>query len=55
MIQLKNYTGEGTYVVVSLLNPKGAYKKTCMCRKLIASDIVKSLHGGSFTVSIVPI
>ena len=28
MIQLKNYTREGTYVVVSLLNSKGAYKET---------------------------
>jgi hypothetical protein len=28
MIQLKNYTREGTYVVVSLLNPKDAYKET---------------------------
>jgi hypothetical protein len=28
MIQLKNYTGEGAYVVVSLLNPKGAYEET---------------------------
>lgn len=28
MIQLKNYNGEGAYVVVSLLNPKGEYEKT---------------------------
>jgi hypothetical protein len=28
MIQMKNYTGEGAYVVVSLLNPKGEYVKT---------------------------
>ncbi|MFB0904955.1 MAG: DUF2271 domain-containing protein [Nonlabens sp.] len=28
MIQLKNYIREGTYVVVSLLNSKGAYKET---------------------------
>ncbi|SDR76849.1 Predicted protein [Polaribacter sp. KT25b] len=28
MIQMKNYTGEGAYVVVSLLNPKGEYEKT---------------------------
>ncbi|QTE23826.1 DUF2271 domain-containing protein [Polaribacter cellanae] len=28
MIQLKNYTGEGAYVVISLLNPKGDYEKT---------------------------
>jgi hypothetical protein len=28
MIQMKNYTGEGAYVVVSLLNPKGAYEET---------------------------
>lgn len=28
MIQMKNYTGEGAYIVVSLLNPEGAYEKT---------------------------
>lgn len=28
MIQMKNYTGEGAYVVVSLLNPKGEYEET---------------------------
>ncbi len=28
MIQLTNYSGEGAYVVVSLLNPEGAYEKT---------------------------
>jgi len=28
MIQMKNYTGEGAYVVISLLNPKGEYIKT---------------------------
>ncbi|MGY0406762.1 MAG: DUF2271 domain-containing protein [Polaribacter sp.] len=28
MIQMKNYTGEGAYVVISLLNPKGEYEKT---------------------------
>ncbi len=28
MIQMKNYSGEGAYVVVSLLNPKGEYEKT---------------------------
>ncbi|TXD49079.1 DUF2271 domain-containing protein [Polaribacter sp. IC073] len=28
MIQMKNYTGEGAYVVVSLLNPKGEYAET---------------------------
>lgn len=28
IIQLKNYNGEGAYVVVSLLNPKGEYEKT---------------------------
>ena len=28
MIQLTNYTGEGAYVVVSLINPNGEYKKT---------------------------
>lgn len=28
MIQLKNYDGEGAYIVVSLLNPKGEYEKT---------------------------
>lgn len=28
MIQLVNYTGEGAYVVVSLMNPKGEYEKT---------------------------
>ncbi|WP_339662276.1 DUF2271 domain-containing protein [uncultured Polaribacter sp.] len=28
MIQMKNYTGEGAYVVVSLLNPKGKYEET---------------------------
>jgi hypothetical protein len=28
MIQLKNYTGEGAYVTISLLNPKGDYEKT---------------------------
>ena len=28
MIQLTNYTGEGAYVVVSLINPNGEYEKT---------------------------
>jgi hypothetical protein len=28
MIQMKNYTGEGAYVVVSLLNQKGEYEET---------------------------
>ena len=28
MIQMKNYTGEGAYVIISLLNPKGAYEAT---------------------------
>lgn len=28
MIQMKNYTGEGAYVVISLMNPKGNYEKT---------------------------
>ncbi len=28
MIQMTNYTGEGAYIAISLLNPKGAYEKT---------------------------
>ncbi|MDB0599775.1 DUF2271 domain-containing protein [Tenacibaculum maritimum] len=28
MIQMKNYTGEGAYIVISLLNPAGAYEET---------------------------
>ncbi|OUS02553.1 flagellin biosynthesis protein FlgD [Flavobacteriales bacterium 33_180_T64] len=28
MIQMKNYTGEGAYIVISLLNPEGFYEKT---------------------------
>lgn len=28
LIQLTNYEGEGAYVVVSLINPKGHYEKT---------------------------
>ena len=28
MIQMTNYLGEGAYVVISLINPKGAYEKT---------------------------
>lgn len=28
MIQLTNYTGEGAYIVVSLMDAKGAYEKT---------------------------
>lgn len=28
MIQMTNYTGEGAYIVVSLLNPEGDYEKT---------------------------
>jgi len=28
MIQMMNYTGEKAYVVVSLINPEGEYKKT---------------------------
>lgn len=28
MIQMKNYTGEGAYVVISLMNPEGNYEKT---------------------------
>jgi hypothetical protein len=28
MIQMTNYTGEGAYVIVSLMNPKGEYEET---------------------------
>lgn len=28
MIQMKNYSGEGAYVIISLLNPAGAYEET---------------------------
>ncbi|MGY0391070.1 DUF2271 domain-containing protein [Bizionia sp. KMM 8389] len=28
MIQMTNYTGEGAYVVISLINPEGAYEET---------------------------
>ena len=28
MIQMINYTGEGAYIVISLLNPEGKYEKT---------------------------
>ena len=28
MVQMTNYIGEGAYVVVSLIDPKGAYEKT---------------------------
>lgn len=28
MIQMTNYTGEAAYVVISLINPEGAYEKT---------------------------
>jgi hypothetical protein len=28
MIQMTNYTGEGAYIVISLLNPEGNYEKT---------------------------
>ncbi|MBU2995284.1 DUF2271 domain-containing protein [Cellulophaga baltica] len=28
MMQMINYTGEGAYVVISLINPEGAYEKT---------------------------
>jgi hypothetical protein len=28
MLQMINYTGEGAYVVISLINPKGEYEKT---------------------------
>jgi len=28
MIQLKNYTGEGAYLIISLMNPEGQYEKT---------------------------
>ena len=28
MIQMKNYEGEGAYIVISLVNPKGEYEKT---------------------------
>lgn len=28
MIQMTNYTGEGAYVVISLLNPEGDYEQT---------------------------
>ncbi|MBS1573518.1 MAG: DUF2271 domain-containing protein [Bacteroidetes bacterium] len=28
MLQLTNYNGEGAYIVVSLINPKGGYEKT---------------------------
>jgi hypothetical protein len=28
MIQMTNYTGEGAYIVISLINPEGAYEET---------------------------
>jgi len=28
MLQMNNYMGEGAYIVVSLINPKGEYEKT---------------------------
>nr|WP_232457112.1 DUF2271 domain-containing protein [Polaribacter sp. SA4-12] len=28
MIQMKNYEGEGAYIIISLVNPKGEYEKT---------------------------
>jgi hypothetical protein len=28
MIQMTNYTGEGAYVIISLINPKGEYEET---------------------------
>lgn len=28
MVQMKNYTGEGAYVVISLIDPQGEYEKT---------------------------
>jgi len=28
MIQMTNYTGEGAYIVISLMNPEGEYEKT---------------------------
>lgn len=28
MIQMTNYTGEGAYIVISLLNPEGKYEET---------------------------
>lgn len=28
MIQMTNYTGEGAYIAISLLNPNGVYEKT---------------------------
>ncbi|MGJ5641667.1 DUF2271 domain-containing protein [Formosa sp. S-31] len=28
MVQMTNYTGEGAYVVISLINPNGEYEKT---------------------------
>lgn len=28
MLQMTNYSGEGAYVVISLINPKGEYEKT---------------------------
>jgi len=28
MIQMTNYTGEGAYIVISLMNPQGDYEKT---------------------------
>ncbi|MXN90704.1 DUF2271 domain-containing protein [Flavobacterium sp. Sd200] len=28
MLQMSNYVGEGAYVVVSIINPKGEYEKT---------------------------
>lgn len=28
MMQMVNYTGEGAYIVISLINPNGGYEKT---------------------------
>ena len=35
MLQMSNYVGEGAYIVVSLINPKGNMKKHYMSWEMI--------------------
>ena len=47
MIQMKNYTGEGAYVIISLLNPKGAYEATLYVQQMM-NGIMTLQNGGGF-------
>ena len=49
MVQMTNYVGEAAYIVVSLVNPTGAYEKTLYVMGPDKSGIPISKNGISLT------